>query len=278
MKESKGNNIFIIVMFLIIVVAVFLFPTIYGLFQKVNLPKVEENKESSAKEEQKTVDKETLDSIHYPIMRTSIYSSNTYYTLDTFDVSKMTNEDIMYNAFMDMYKGNIVNSNYKARCTSNSKEFNSDYITLRIKNILSKNLNYTLTSFDVPNDSSSDYKGNWIYDEKNSRFIYNGLCDSSVSNTKYYDLEEFIKAEYEKSDIIVYYYVGFAKVENNNYTIYKDSQMTQELKSGDFISFEDLNNVFKSLKNKNTYKYIFKDTLCTYNEYCLYEGKWVNGI
>ena len=43
---------------------------------------------------------------------------------------------------------------------------------------------------------------------------------------------------------------------------------------------EELLNTFKSLdkKQKKIYKYTFKNTLCSYDEYCLYEGKWVNEL
>ena len=93
-------------------------------------------------------------------------------------------------------------------------------------------------------------------------------------------MEELIKVQYEDDDIVVYYYVGFAKVVGNDYTIYKDAKMTKELSKGTFTSVEELNNLFKSMnkKEKNIYKYIFKDTLCSYNEYCLYEGKWINEL
>ena len=171
-------------------------------------------------------------------------------------------------------------SGFNGNCTNVSKQFNQDYIELRIKNILGKNIKYNLENFYVPEDANSNYKGNWSYDRNNSRFIYNGLCNSKATNTKYYNLEELIKSEYDNNDIVVYYYVGFAKVVNNNYTIYKDAKMTEELSNGTFTSLDDLNNTFKSLNknNKKIYKYTFKDTVCSYNEYCLYEGKWVNEI
>ena len=79
---------------------------------------------------------------------------------------------------------------------------------------------------------------------------------------------------------MVYYYVGFAKVVDNNYTIYSDANMTNELTKGTFTTLEDLNTVFKNInkENKKIYKYTFKNTLCSYNEYCLYEGKWITEL
>lgn len=278
-KKVKSNNLFIIVLFVVIVIIVLFLPSIYNFIENQKLPKVESS-EKHTEEEDKVIDEYVLETIHYPIMRNSIYDSNTYYSLDVFKISNMSNNDILYNAFMDIYEGNISLYNLSRNCTKVSKQFNQDYIELRIKNVLGKNINYTLESFYVPEDVNSNYKGTWSYDRTNSRFIYEGLCNSKVTNTKYYNLEELIKAEYEKDDIVVYYYVGFAKVVDNNYMIYKDVNMTEELSSGIFTNLDDLNNEFKLInkENKKIYKYTFKNTLCSYNEYCLYEGKWINEL
>ena len=278
-KNEKNNNLFLIILFVSVVVVVLFLPSIYDIVEKMKLPEVE-TAEKQGQEENKIINEDVLETIHYPIMRNSIYDSNTYYSLDTFKISNMSNNDILYNAFMDMYEGNMSSSGVKGSCTNISKQFNQDYLELRIKNILGKNINYTFDTFYVPEDANSNYKGTWTYDRNNSRFIYNGLCNSKATNTKYYNLEELIKAEYEEDDIVVYYYVGFAKIVDNNYIIYKDANMTIELSNGTFTSLDDLNNIFKSMskENKKTYKYTFKNTLCSYNEYCLYEGEWVNEL
>jgi hypothetical protein len=244
------------------------------------MPKVE-NIKSEEKEELKEIDESILETVHYPLMRTSIYDVNTYYSLDKFTVNNLSNNDILLNAFLDVYEGNMTSYESVGVCTRESKQFSKDYLELRIKNILGNKLKYTLDNFYVPEDLNSNYVGNWVYDSWNGRFTYNGLCQSRAANVKYYDLEELIKVEYEgKNDIAVYYYVGFAKVEENNYTIYKDAALTQELSSGTFLSVDELNNTFKNINknNKKIYKYIFKNTLCSYNEYCLYEGKWINEL
>lgn len=278
-KSEKNNSLFIIILFAVILVLVLFLPKIYEFIETERLPEVE-NKEEQEETKETKVDEETLESIHFPIMRNSIYDSNTYYSLDIFTISNMSNNDILYNAFIDIYEGNMTSSNITGSCTSISKQFNVDYLELRIKNILGKNVKYNLESFYVPEDSNSNYKGTWVYDSSYSRFVYNGLCSSKATNTKYYNLEELISAKYEDSDIVVNYYVGFAKIVGNNYVIYSDANMTKEIHSGTFTSLEDLNNIFKSINknNKKIYKYTFKNTLCSYNEYCLYEGKWVNEV
>ena len=278
-KKDKNNSLFIAIVFAILLILVFLLPKIYEFIETEKLPEVEKTEEKEEKKETK-VDEETLESIHFPIMRNSVYDSNTYYSLDKFTISNMSNNDILYNAFMDIYEGNMTTSNTNGSCTKTPKQFSVDYLELRVKNILGKNVKYKLESFYVPEDSTSNFKGTWVYDSSYARFVYNGLCSSKATNTKYYNLEELISAKYEGNDIIVNYYVGFAKVVNNSYVIYSDAKMTKEINSGAFTSLEDLNNIFKSINknNKKIYKYTFKNTLCSYDEYCLYEGKWVNEI
>lgn len=274
----KKDSIFIIIVFAVIFLIVIFFPKIYSIFEKENLPKLD-NKEEVIKEK-KVVDNELLESLHRPLMRSSSYNSNTYYNLNTFKISNMSNQDILYNAFLDIEKINIIDSNEYGNCTNIRKEIGSKKLELRIKNILGKNINYSLENFTVPEDSVSEYKGDWTYNGYTSKFIYNGLCNKVKSSTNYYDLEQFIKAEYNNNDIDVYYYVGFAKVDSNEYTIYKDADMTIELQKGTFTSLDGLNNIFNSINNKdkNIYRYTFKNTLCSYNEYCVYEGKWVNEL
>ena len=275
MEKKEKANTFLIVLFIIILIVVLLFPKIYGFIQKSNLPKLKKV-EIEDKEEVKVIDEEVLETVHFPIMRNSIYDANTYYSLDTFTISDMSNQDILYNAFMDIYEGNITNSSVGARCGNVSKEFNEEYLLLRIRNILGKNVNYTLEDFYVPEDSDSSYTGSWRYYD--SKYVYDGLCSSKATNTKYYNLEEQIKAEFEEDDIVIYYYVGFAKVDGNNYTIYKDANMTEAVDTGTFVDVDQLKDIFKGLSDKKIYKYTFKDTLCSYNDYCLYEGKWVNEL
>ena len=274
---KKDNNLFIWILLIIIVVLVLLFPKIYGYIESFDLPDINGIEENN-KEENKVVDNETLESIHRPLMRNSIYNEYTYYSLDKFTINDMSNSDILLNAYLDIYEGNMTSFEYTGNCTNLSKQFSVDYIELRIKNILGKNIKYNLENFYVPEDLENNYKGNWRYDIYNSRFIYDGMCTSNVSNITYHNLEQLIKAEYNKKDIVVYYYVGFAKVEGNNYTIYKDSNMTEAVASGTLSNTNELNSIFENIDNKDKkiYKYTFKNNLCSYNEYCLYEGMWVN--
>lgn len=279
--NNNGNNkngLFLIILLGVAAILVFIFPYAYDFITKLSMPKVEKL-EIDKKEEKKEIDEDVLETIHYPMMRNSVYNSNTYYSLDKFTISDLSNEDILLNAFLDLYEGNMTSHGGAGSCTSVSKQFNKEYLELRIKNIIGNKISYSFDSFYVPEDLDTKYTGSWYYDAPNSRYIYNGLCSSRATSTKYYNLEELIKVEYEnKNDIVAYYYVGFAKVENGSYIIYKNANMTEELTKGTFSTVEKLNEEFKKQKNKKIYKYTFKNTLCSYNEYCLYEGKWVNEL
>ena len=270
-KQEKNNGVFIVVLLLIITGIVFLFPKISDYLYKTSIPTIKSNEESK-KEEKKEVTDEVIESIHFPKMRNSAYSEFTYYSKDTFKVSDMSNNDILYNAFLDLYEGNIVDSLYYSECSNVSKEFNPNYIELRVKNILGKNVEYELNDFTVPSDSNSNYTGLWHFN--GNVFYYGGMCTLDENSTRYYDLEKLIEAKYDNDDIVLTYYVAFAKVIGDNYTIYSDALMTQEIANGT----GDYNSAFNSLDTNKLkkYQYRFKKTLCSYDEYCLYEGKWLN--
>ena len=280
-EQNNKNGILIIILLAVVTVLVLFFPKIYKIVKQISMPKIEEKIETETKEE-KEINEEILETVHYPKMRNGIYSPNTYYSKDVFTINDLSNNDILYNAFLDIYEGNMTSYEGIGACTNVSKQFNVDYIKLRIKNILSKNINYSLTDFTIPEGMDTKYPGTWFYDAVNSRYLYKGLCNQNSSNVKYYDLEQLIKLEYAENqkDIIAYYYVGFAKVEGSNYTIYKDVNMKEELDKGTFTNLENLNQVYKKINNKKKkiYKYTFKNTLCSYNEYCLHEGRWVNEL
>ena len=278
-NDKNQNGALIIILLVVATIFVFLFPKINEFVTKISMPKVEKL-ETQKQEEKKEITEEILETIHYPLMRNSIYNSNTYYSYDKLTYKDISNEDLLLTAFLDIYEGNMTGYEGIGSCTNVSKQFNKQYLELRFKNIIGNNVNYTLTDFYVPEDSKSNYTGTWVYDMYNNRFLYQGLCNSNASGVRYYNLEELIKYEYNNKDIVIYYYVGFAKVEGNNYVIYKDSSLTEKIDEGNFIDTEQLNAAFKNVnkKDKRIYKYTFKNTLCSYNEYCFYEGKWTNEL
>jgi len=265
--ENKQKNTLMWVLLGVAIVVVFLFPKIYSLVTKLTLPKVEKSKPET-KEEVKKVTDEVISDIHFPLMRNSKYSKDTYYSLDVFTSSNMSDADKLLSAFLKLEKINIVNNTFK-----------STYMDLLIDNVLGKNIEYNLGGFYVPIDSNVDYKGYWNYNPNNGLFIYQGGNNGANTSIEYYNLEQKIKAEYDKRDIIIYYYVSFATLQDKNYKIYSDPAMTDLIAEGT-LENNTLDDVFVNIDNKKKkiYKYVFKDTICSYSEYCLYEGKWVNDL
>lgn len=264
-NKKSNNNVLLLVLCVIIIVFIFLLPYLYDFITDLRMPKVKEE-EPVIEEVKKVVDEEVLADIHFPIMRSSKYNATSYYNLDVFKISDMNNSDILYNAFMDIEQVNINNNTVKSK-----------YMELRIKNILGKSINYKFERFYVPQDANTKYKGYWNYDAKRGLFVYQGGNKNENKSIEYYDLTSLKKAEYNKKDIIVYYYILFAKVQGKNYTIYSDPSMTNVVLSG-ILDDKSLNDVFASIDNgkKKVYKFTFKNTLCSYSEYCLYEGAWVD--
>lgn len=279
MKEKSNKNIFMWVMLVLVIVLVLLFPKIHDFIEESRLPKSNEP-EKEEEVEEKVIDEDVLETIHYPKMRTSKYNADTYYSLDEFTVNDLSNSDILLNAFLGIEDITIKDYDKWVSCTDQPKQLQKDFIELRVKNLLSKNLNYTLEDFYVPEDIGSKYAGDWTFDAADNMFIYKGLCSSKATDTEYYDLEQLINIDYEGNDIVAKYYVGFAKVSGNNYAIYSDAAMENEMISGVITDASELNSIFESIKDedKKIYKYTFKDSLCTYNEYCLYKGEWVNEL
>ena len=75
--DNNGNSKFIIILFAFVVIIVFFFPKLYGAIEKARMPKIKFDKDNTEKTD-KVVDDELLDSLHRPLMRSSIYNSNTY--------------------------------------------------------------------------------------------------------------------------------------------------------------------------------------------------------
>lgn len=271
MKNDKNNSLFILIVLFIGTTSVFFFPKIYDTLNTKSVPHIKLEKEEEIKEEKKITD-ELLEVVHFPKMRTSKYSDFTYYSLDKFKISDMTNNDILYNAFLDIYEKNIVASNYYGECTNEYKEFKPSYIEARVNNILGEKVQYNLEDFNVPVDSTSNYKGIWHYN--GSVYYYGGLCNSQDTSIEYYDLERQIDAKFDNDDLVITYYVAFAKVIGNDYVIYSDANMEKEIEHGS----GDVQDAFKSIdaKHLRKYEYRFRDPLCSYEDYCLYEGKWLN--
>ena len=277
-----------IIIFGLIGIMIYCLPDIYNYAQKldhVNVPN-EKKEDNDSKKELETItkDSEIIKSLTIPVMRNNIYEINSYYQLDSITLENFTNNDILYNALIDLYDGYIVDHN-KVGCASESKEVLSSYLVSRIKNVIGRNAKYSKEDFIVPNYSlSAKYVGKWKYDEGNDSYIYYGDCNYGNTSTIYYNLENLNSVEPQNNNSVLYLYydVAFAKIiktaSGYSYTIYTDADMQNEIQSGNINDIEEINNIFNNYIKDNKvsmYKYTFKKGLCTYDNYCFYKGEWV---
>jgi hypothetical protein len=297
-SETGSLNLVVVLVALIgMAVLIIFLPDIYKQFNKEKPSSYVDPNASNTNPpvelEKITLSSKIIDKFTYPIMRNSRYSVNTYYSKNSITMSEFSNNDILYNAFIHVYKGNLAdykgsyNSEYCGTAET-KKTFNANYIDARIANLFTKSTEYTHANFVVPNTNRlTEFVGTWKYDSKNNRYIYYGDCvgEKSVS-TVYYDLKSAYEAEgTEKNTVIsVSYYMGFAKINTNTkeYTIYSDLELSTALTTGTLTTnnYEnELNQIFNTYletnKNLKKYKYTFSNNDCSYKDYCFEKGEWI---
>lgn len=280
---KKNNLVIVFIMFLCIGLLIFFLPDIYNKVQsyeanKIIPPDIKQEKEDEKKLDNITMDSDVVKNLVYPIMRNDKYKIDSYYQLDSIDLSNFSNNDILYNAFLDIYEGYLIN-HASVGCTNLSKQFDATYLSSRIKNIIGRDTKYSLEDFNVPNiNKNIDYVGLWKYDNLSNTYVYYGNCDKVDNNIIYYDYTKLydLKVSNDNKILYLYYYVAFIKIENNHYIVYTDPNMNSEISSGDLNSIDDINNLDIDNDNLRIYRYTFKQGLCTYDNYCFYKGEWIN--
>ena len=274
-NQKKSNGILILVLILVLIIFIINFPNLYKLVLKLQPePKYDENankKEGDlVKKEVEELTDEVVNQVSFPIMRPNNYNENSYYQLNEFKISDMSNQDKLVNAYLAIDSIFIQNDSFDAK-----------YIDLRMKNLLGKNTTYNLENFTVPESISyqtSNKSGTWVYNAQSNSYVYGGATYTYHEFT-YLDVKELIKYERENNNVVIYYYVGFVKYSNNQYFIYSDANYKNLLTSGNVNSDTNYENIFKSLdKDKKIYKFTFSDSLCTYDDYCLLKGEWVSEL
>lgn len=268
---KKNSFVFIVILFIIIGVLIYFLPDIYKKFQNMDVPKIENKKEEikeEVKKEKISIDSDIVKNITLPIMHSDKYLPDSYYNKNEFTINDMTNNDILYNAFLDIYEG-YLKDHKSVGCTNNSKEFDSSYLKSRIKNIIGKSVKYVLEDFSVPNIyKDNKYIGLWKYDSNSDSFIYNGDCSNKNNNIYYFEIMDLYKVDNNDDTLYLYYHIGFVKYDGGKYILYKDANYKEEVSSSQNVNFD--------ISNLNPYKYTYKLGLCTYDNYCFYKGEWVN--
>ncbi len=276
---KKGNVVLISVCIIILIFGLISMPKIYKYLNTKEIEdiKIDEEKKETKKATKITLDSEILKELVYPNTHNDTTNKDTYYKLDKLSITDFSNNDILYNAFLQIYSGYLVSSG-SVGCSKNSVSFSSNYLESRIKNIFGPNTGYNLTDFTVPNGVNSNYVGTFKYDSKTGKYIYYGDCNSNKSNINYYDVKDIYSVDLKNDDneLNVYYYVAFLKIENNKYTLYRDYNYSEEISSGEYKGVSEITQLLSKLDVKK-YQYTFRKDTCNYDSYCFYEGKWING-
>ena len=265
---KRGTVILIITCVVIVVVGIISMPQIYKMLNTSGVDVVENNtnKKNTDTKEEINKDSEVVSTLVYPIMHNDISVTDNYYKNDSIKVSDLSNNDILYNAFLNIYPG-YINSD-------NSISFDSNYLVSRIENIFGPNTGYSLVDFTVPSGSLSEYTGIFNYDSTTKRYTFNKI--DNTNNIMYYEIKSIYDASSPNDNTITTSFnIAFVKIENNKYTLYKEYNYTDEISSGDYTSMENLENMLETLDTKK-YQYTFRKDTCNYDSYCFYEGKWLN--
>lgn len=298
-ETSKSSPIVMLIALVLIVATIFLFPKAYHFFSQVRIKpdKVISTNSNSTNEEpvyeKITTQSQVLTKFTYPIMRNSQYEKKSYYENDSITMSEFSNSDILYNAFIHVYKGSIgpYNGSYSSgACVQPNmkKTVKAKYLEARIDNLFSRNTKYKHQTFTVPStNKDTPYVGTWVYNARTKMYIYYGDCDPiTPTDTTYYDLKQITDANGNANNTVidVTYYMGFAEVDNTSksYTIYSDAKMTNVLTTGVLETNEvekELNALFKTYLEKDhaakSYKYTFSSNNCSFQDYCFEKGEWV---
>ena len=290
--NSKTTTILLVGLVVAVIFVIFM-PLIREKIRDYGLSKKKVNVEVK-KEEQKTVyeeinlNSEVVTKLKYPIMHNDKNNKTTYYSKDRITISNFSNNDILYNALVDIYTGNMAKytGKYNGKFCGGANKVSLDarYIKLRIENLYTKKAKYTLTDFVVPaNNTKTKYVGTWKYDRVNDKYIYYGNCNAVKNATvQYYDVKVPYEASSSDKNIEIYVknYVGFAAVNPTNraFILYKDSAYTEEVTRGTLDSSNiesELAKLVSSNKDKfKTYKYTFSIVDCAYQDYCFISGSW----
>ena len=302
-NDESTTNLFSVILLVvvigIIIASYMLLPKIYQWFSSRETPSTyvdptpDKPKEPIIELEEITLESDEVLSLTYPIMRNNPYSTKTYYSNSVVNIGDFSNNDLLYNAFIHVYSGNIggYDGGYNDKYCGTEltkKTFNAKYIDARMDNLFTETVNYEHKTFKVPSTNlNTEYVGTWKYDSKNNRYIYYGDCNpTEPSNIVYYDLTVAYDAKgLENNTVIeVYYHVAFAKVNKTNktYVIYSDASMKNQilkgtLKSSDYAKElkDNFNSYISSENQTSKYKYTFSSKDCSYQNHCFVKGEWL---
>ena len=292
---QASSNYFLVFVLLIVIAGIYFIPQIANMIKKDNKSKEVETEEKEKKKKEEEIVNYTwndaiIKDITLPIMRISPGSAASYYTLDKMTVENMSNNEILFNAFVNVYTGNIgyYQGGYDGVfCGSadQQRELNAKYIDARVNNLFTKNTEYTHEDFYVPFTVGSAYYGLWRFNPNTYSYVYYGECNpQGLAGEFYYDIlvKDEIKTSKDGKTAYLTYSMGFAKMIGDSYEIYRDANYTNLLISDTFKTNnqeKELENVFADYvkdHDVNKYKYTYSKTDCSYSDLCYISGEWIN--
>lgn len=300
-SDPKGGNSFIVlgsILALLVIAFIYFLPQIKNMTSKDNKPKPisTSNKEEKKVEIEKlTLKSDEVKNAKYPVLHVNSANKNTYLKLDSVSVSNLSNNDILYNALIDVYDGSMASyrGSYDSKfCGTSAQKVYVDYryVELRVEGAFSRNTKYSHNNITVPvNNPKTKYVGVWKYNKKGKYYVYYGNCNQKSSNILYLDINspydvdnKLIDEKYKIKEMYLYNYIGFVvlNTSNKNYTIYSDANYTKKVSSGVLKTNnyetelkEIVGNIGKDSLNK--YMYTYSNNNCPYMDYCFKSGQWV---
>ena len=291
---ASSSNFFLIFILLIVIGGVYFIPIIRNAVNnKSHKEEIPVETPTEKPTEEKIVyswNDKIIKDITLPVMRSSIGSAESFYKLDKMTVANLSNNDILYNAFINVYSGNIgfYEGSYDGAFCGNEnqhRELNAKYIDARVNNLFTKNTEFTHSDFYVPFTVGSSYYGLWRYNPGTYSYVYYGECSpQGMAGEYYYDI--LVKDKIETSDdsktVYLTYAMGFSRSIGNNYEIYRDANYTDLAISDTYKTdnhekeLEDVYAEFVKDHKTNKYKYTYSKNDCSYSDLCYISGEWVN--
>ena len=240
MRIKKGTIVLIIVCVIIVIVGIISMPNIYKMLNTsgVNISDNNKEKKDSNVKEEITMDSEIVNTLVYPVMHNDVSVIDNYYKNNNITVADLSNNDILYNAFLNIYSGYITNDGIVS--------FDSNYLISRIENMFGPKTGYNLIDFTVPSGSFSEYTGVFKYDAGSKKYVFNKIDYNS--RVIYYDVKKMYDASSPNENTInTSFNIAFVKIENNRYTLYRDYNYTEEISNGEYTNMESLENILTKL-------------------------------
>jgi len=312
----KSSKVVAIVALAIMAVAVFSFPQIHRFIENIRLSRLQERSEKKEEDDKIDLPKITLESksvqnLTYPVMRNNRFAAESYFTRDSIKISDFHNNDLLFNAFInigrDVETGEVNHAFLTSFTGTHQGEFcgrpdqrvsfSATFIGSRIANLFTRTVKFNHASFNVPStfinpngDARTPYVGRWVFDSRNNMYVFHGRCGpSETGETEFFDIKIPRSAEGTEYNRIIHvtYDMAFARVnvESKQYALFRNPDMTDQIGTGSLTtnnSQKELTEAVQKLLENNVtvyrYRYRFSTINCRYGgdwNYCFESAEWI---